>query len=100
MKPECNCSFRRPLFLLLGAAALLAVPAAAMVLTDEVNWTASDFAVAAVLLFGTAFVIEAALRLLTKPLYRIVAVASILLALLIVWAELAVGLIGTPLAGS
>jgi hypothetical protein len=88
------------LFLFAGAAALLAVPAAAMFLTDEVDWTAFDFAAASVLLFGTAFAVEAALRLLTKPLHRIVAVAAILLVLLIVWAELAVGLIGTPLAGS
>ncbi len=91
---------KRPVFIFLAAAALLAVPAVAMFFTNEVNWTAFDFAVAGVLLFGTAFAAEAALRLLTKPLYRIVAVASILLVLLIVWAELAVGLIGTPLAGS
>lgn len=76
------------------------VPAVAMVFTDEVNWSPVDFAAAAVLLFGAAAIIEAALRLVAKPLYRLLAVASILLVLLVIWAELAVGLIGTPMAGS
>lgn len=89
------------LFLFFAAAVvMLAVPAVAMVFTNEVNWSVFDFAVAAVLLFGTALALDTALRLVTKSIHRIVAVGLILLALMIVWAELAVGLIGTPLAGS
>lgn len=62
------------------------------------NWF--DFVVAGGLLFGTGLVCELVLRKVKRFEYRIALVAMILFALFIVWAELAVGLIGTPLAGS
>jgi len=65
-----------------------------------VKWTAIDFAAAAVMLFGAGLAIEIALRLVKRFEYRIAACVAILLALAVVWAELAVGIIGTPLAGS
>ncbi|HQZ95337.1 MAG TPA: hypothetical protein PLP21_03410 [Pyrinomonadaceae bacterium] len=83
------------------AAILLLIPFAAMKLgVDGVKWTAIDFAAAAVMLFGAGLAIEIALRLVKRFEYRIAACVAILLALAVVWAELAVGIIGTPLAGS
>lgn len=87
--------------ILTTAAVLLLIPFAAMKLgVDGVKWTAIDFAAAAVMLFGAGIAIEVALRVVKLFEYRIAACVAILLVLAIVWAELAVGLIGTPFAGS
>ena len=52
------------------------------------------------LLYGTGMLCEFVLRKVTKTQYRIAICAAILLLLLLVWAELAVGIFGTPFAGS
>ncbi len=82
-------------------AILLLVPFAAMKRgMDGVKWTAIDFAAAAIMLFGAGIMIEIALRVVKRFEYRIAACVAILFALAVVWAELAVGIIGTPFAGS
>ena len=79
---------------------LLLIPLIAMQFTEEVNWTLSDFVAAAVLLLGTGLLCELVMRKVTKPGYRIAIIAVILAALLLIWLELAVGIFGTPFAGS
>lgn len=79
---------------------LLFIPFIAMRFTGEVNWNLFDFLVAGALLLGTDLAIEFVLRKVKSFRNRLVICAAILLALFIIWAELAVGLIGTPLAGS
>lgn len=81
------------LLVILGVTAgILLIPLIAMQLTNDVRWTGFDFAVAAALLTGAGLLFELALRKLhTKPA-RIKAGAVLGLALLLVWAELAVGL--------
>lgn len=86
--------------ILVGVALILLIPFIAMQFTDEVNWTPLDFIAAGVLLLGTGLAIEIMIRKVKGLKYRIVIGVAIVLALLIVWAELAVGLFGTPLAGS
>ncbi len=83
-----------------AAALLLLIPYIAMKFTDEVKWTAFDFIAAGVLLLGTGLACEFVLRKVKTVPYRIAICAGILLVLFIIWAELAVGLIGTPFAGS
>lgn len=90
----------RFILIMAAAAGLLLVPYVAMRFTGEVNWSGFDFIVAGVLLFGTGIFIEIALRMLTSFWSRVAALAVILLGLFLVWAELAVGIFGTPLAGS
>lgn len=79
---------------------LLLIPFLAMKLSGEVKWTAVDFVTAGVLLLGTGLACEFVLRKVKKTAHRIAICAAILFALFIIWAELAVGLIGTPFAGS
>ncbi|MVM30289.1 hypothetical protein GO755_09610 [Spirosoma sp. HMF4905] len=86
--------------ILLAVAALLFIPFIAMQFTNEVNWTLFDFVVAGVLLFGTGLLIELVLRMATTVKYRIALCAVILVALLLIWVELAVGIFGSPIAGS
>ena len=73
-------------------ALLLLLPLIAMQFTKEVNWTLSDFVVAGVLLFGTGLICELAIRKIKNTKYRIVTIIAVLLVLLLVWAELAVGI--------
>lgn len=63
-------------------------------------WKVGDFIVMGALLFGAGIAIDLAVRKLVSPIYRIIAVVSIVVVLLLVWAELAVGIFGTPFAGS
>lgn len=86
--------------ILLTVAFLLSIPLIAMQFTNEVNWTLSDFIIAGVLLLGTGLTIEAVVRTVKNKKTRIASVIGILVVLFLVWAELAVGVFGTPIAGS
>ena len=79
---------------------ILLIPLIAMQFTDEVNWTLLDFVVAGVLLLATGFLSEVVIRKVNKMEYRIAIYLAILVAFLLIWAELAVGIFGTPIAGS
>ncbi len=91
---------KRLVFILTTIAILLLIPFLAMQYTEEVNWTLSDFIIAGILLLGTALICEFVLRKIKQSKYRILAIIIIALAFLMVWIELAVGIFGTPLAGS
>ena len=80
-------------------ALLLLIPLIAMQFTDEVNWTLGDFLVAGCLLFGTGLLIDWVIRAVNNSAYRIIIYVVIVAILLLVWAELAVGILGTPFAG-
>ena len=84
----------------LVTAALLCIPAIAMFFTTEVNWGAGDFLVAAILLGGTGLAIEFGASRLATRRGRLLAGLAILAAFVLVWAELAVGIAGSPFAGS
>ncbi|TPE44449.1 hypothetical protein [Pontibacter mangrovi] len=86
--------------ILLAVATLLLIPFIGTLVSTEVNWGIFDFIVAGILLLGTGLMVEFVLRKVRKPEYRIAFIAAILLILFLVWAELAVGLFGTPFAGS
>lgn len=91
---------KRLIGILLTVVVLLLIPLVAMQFTTEVNWGPEDFIVAGVLLFGTGLSIELVLRKITKTTHRIALCGGIMFLLFLVWAELAVGLFGTPFAGS
>lgn len=93
-------SKNRLVLILATAAALLSVPAIAMLFTAEVQWDLFDFIVAGVLLFGTGLTIELVLRKVKTTRNRVIVTGIILFLLFLVWAELAVGVFGTPFAGS
>ena len=91
---------KRRLFIASAVAFLLMIPFTAMQFTNEVNWTASDFVIAGGLLLGTGFACELALRKIKSRGSRISVIIALLIAAFLIWAELAVGVFGTPLAGN
>jgi hypothetical protein len=79
-----------------GAAAfLLMLPAIAMKFTGEVAWDTRDFAVMGVMLATACGICELAARASTNGAYRIAAGIAVGTAFLTVWANLAVGMIGS-----
>ena len=84
----------------IAVAILLLIPLIAMQFSNGVKWSVSDFAAAGVLLLGTGLLCELVLRKVKKIRYRIAICGVILVALLLIWLELAVGIFGTPFAGS
>lgn len=91
---------KRLIGIILTVVLLLPVPLLAMQFTDEVDWKLADFVVMGVLLLGTGLLCELVMRRVKKPRHRIMLCAALLTALLLVWIELAVGIFGTPLAGT
>lgn len=79
---------------------ILAIPLVAMPFTNEVDWTLSDFIIAGTLLLSTGLAVELVIRNLKTGTRRTLILVIILLALFLIWAELAVGIFGTPFAGS
>ncbi len=91
---------KRLIGILLTVVFLLLIPLIAMQFTDEVDWSLSDFVAAGVLLLGTGLACEFVMRKITKTKHRIAICAALLMALLIIWTELAVGIFGTPFSGT
>jgi|TARA_B110000116_G_C16745623_1_gene540771 hypothetical protein len=82
-----------PLFLLL-------IPLIGMAITDEINWSLFDFIIMGSLLIflsiGINFVSNCKKNLKNRDLY----IGILVLIFTFIWAELAVGIFGTPFAGS
>ena len=82
-----------PLFLLL-------IPLIGMTITDEINWIPFDFIIMGSLLIllsiGINFASNRAKNLKNRVLY----IGILVIIFMLIWAELAVGLFGTPFAGS
>jgi hypothetical protein len=98
--PAAKLSGKSVLRIALATAAILLVPLSAMQFTREVNWTLGDFVIAGVLLMGTGLLFDLAARTIRTRKARVTTIGAIALGFLFVWAELAVGIVGSPFAGS
>lgn len=78
----------------LATGVLLLVPLTAMRFTDEVDWTALDFSVAGGLLFGAGLSFVLLVRTAGSFACRAAAGIAVAAALMLVWVNLAVGIIG------
>lgn len=78
----------------MAAVAILAIPAIAMQVTDEVNWTAFDFVFLGALLFAAGGAYELLARKSASVAYRFGAAVALGTALLLIVSNGAVGLIG------
>lgn len=91
---------KRLIIILATAVALLLIPLIAMQFTNEVDWKLLDFVIMGFLLVGTGLMCELILRKFKKLEYRVLIIGAVLFMFFLIWAELAVGILGTPLAGS
>jgi len=89
--------FKIILFAIVG---LLLIPFVAMQFTNEVNWSPFDFLVMAILLLGVGVLCELILQRMKENKYRFLFLGVVLLLFFLVWAELAVGIFGTPFTGN
>ena len=91
---------RRLKIILIAVIVLLLIPFISMQFTDEVHWGPLDFVVAGVLLLAAGLVFDLVIRKVKNANYRIAIIIAVLIALLLIWAELAVGVFGTPFSGN
>jgi hypothetical protein len=78
-----------------GTAALMLLPLLAMQVTDEVDWDVADFAIFGAMLVGAGGTYELAARMTGNTAYRAAVGVAIAAAFILVWMNLAVGIIGT-----
>ena len=78
--------------ILITVVILLLIPLVAMQFTEEVNWTSLHFIDAGTLLLGTGLVFDYIMRKVKTIPYQILFSVVLLIALLLIWAELAVGI--------
>ena len=91
---------KRMIAILLVVPSLLLIPLIAMQFTNEVDWGLLDFAIMGVLLTVTGLMCEVVIRNFRNIEHRLAAIGVVLLVFFLIWAELAVGIFGTPFAGS
>lgn len=77
------------------AALVLLLPLVAMRFSDEVDWDGTDFALAGALIGGAGLAFELAARATAGRAYRAAVGLALAAAFLLVWLNLAVGIIGT-----
>lgn len=92
-------SNKRLLVILLTVTLLLFIPLIAMAFTNEVKWTFLDFIAAGILLLSVGLIVELILRKVKTTKFRIILFIVLFLVFFLIWAELAVGIFGTPFAG-
>ena len=97
--PQTNLTQR--LTITLGIVlAILSIPLIAMQFTKEVKWDLADFVIMGTLLLITGLGIEMVTRKIKSFNLRLIITLAILFLLFLIWAELAVGIFGSPFAGS
>ena len=91
---------KRLIIILFVTVIILLIPLIAMLFTEEVNWSIFDFVVAGILLLSIGLLGEFVTRKINKTKYRIAIYVALLIVLLLIWAELGVGIFGTPFGGN
>lgn len=79
----------------LGAALLMGLPLGAAALTDEMAWSAADFVIFGVVLLAACGGFELAARGTASPAYRAATALALAAGFLLVWINLAVGIVGS-----
>jgi hypothetical protein len=77
-----------------SAVALILTPLVAMQFTTQVDWDETDFIVATVIFGIVGGLIECAVRLSANWYFRFGAMFAVLAGFMVIWANLAVGMIG------
>jgi len=92
--------YRRLTEVLLLIVILLLIPLIAMQFTNEIDWDITDFLIMSILMLGSGSLCEIVFRSVKSMKIRIILCIIIFFVIFLIWAELAVGIFGSPLAGS
>ena len=79
---------------------LLIIPLIGISFTDEFDWSLSDFIVAGLILLVFSLTANFIVLRISNRNRRVLFMTILLILFMLVWAELAVGIFGTPFAGS
>ncbi len=90
-----NNYFKSVIGVALATFLILLIPFLAMQFSGEILWSLTDFIVAGILIFGTGLAFMLIFRKNANFLYRIAGGLSLGTAFLLIWANLAVGIIGS-----
>lgn len=93
-------TIRRILRLVAIVLTLLLIPFIGMQLNTDIHWSTADFVSAAIVLVGAGTTYEFIRTHLITPRQRILTGIGIVVIVFVSWVELAVGVFGTPFAGS
>ncbi|WP_225551066.1 hypothetical protein [Sphingobacterium bovistauri] len=79
---------------------ILLLPIIGMQFSNEVNWSGFDFIIAGLLLSTIGLAVELLFQFTKNNTQRFLFLGIILILGFLVWAEMAVGIFGSPFAGS
>lgn len=91
--------FRNFTKIILVVLGVLVIPWCGTLISDEVHWTIFDFVVAGVLLLSCGLLIDNLYRYLPTNSTKIGGIIFAIVAFVLLWLELAVGIFGSPIAG-
>lgn len=79
---------------------LLLIPLIGMQFSNEVHWSLFDFILMGLLLLALGFGIHLIIKKTNRMNQKIILITLTILLFLFIWAELAVGIVGSPFAGT
>jgi hypothetical protein len=79
----------------IGTALILLIPVIAMQFSEEWDWRAPDFIIIGTLLFSAGLVYELLIRKVASRKHRLAYTALLVATVMLLWAELAVGIFTT-----
>jgi hypothetical protein len=84
----------------LSPLSLLLIPLFGNIFSNQVNWSLFDFIIMGLLLGMLGIIIHYIMEKVRNKTFRIVPIIFVLIIFLMIWAELAVGVFGSLIAGS
>lgn len=90
---------RNSAFILYALSPLL-IPLLANQISDQVNWNVMDFITMGILLIFSGYWTQIVIKKIKSKSKKVVFISLILLIFLLLWAEMAVGIFNSPIAGS
>ena len=78
----------------------LIIPLVANQISDQVNWKIMDFIIMGILLIFSGYWTQRVIKKIKSKSKKVIFISLILLIFLLLWAEMAVGIFNSPIAGS
>ena len=78
---------------------LLLVPFIGMQFNPNINWNVSDFLLAGVILFTAGLAVHFVIRKLRNSKYKFLVLLAIVIGVILIWAEIAVGFVEKVFTG-